>query len=197
MVRINIINPKKLADQHLVAEYNEILMLIGHIKKFPKINNPPKNYTLDKGHINFFKNKKIISPKYGDLGMFVIPIAWISIFFSVVIINIMAIKTILKIRTELIFMNSINFEFTHTFEISRFVIERFIFNFLTNQIVIFILFFMVILWTYIRFANKNVGKTKKLKLSIIVYFSLFSVLFSLWWIISIIYVLFNKKVKWR
>ncbi|MBT3404604.1 endonuclease V [archaeon] len=57
MVRINLVNPKKLSDQHLIAEYNEILMLIGHIKKFPKINNPPKNYTLGKGHINFFKNK--------------------------------------------------------------------------------------------------------------------------------------------
>lgn len=57
MVRINLIAPKKLADQHLIAEYNEILMLIGHIKKFPKINQSPKEYTLGKGHINFFKNK--------------------------------------------------------------------------------------------------------------------------------------------
>jgi deoxyribonuclease (pyrimidine dimer) len=57
MVRINLVRPEKLSDQHLIAEYNEILMLIGHIKKFPKINNPPKNYTLGKGHINFFKNK--------------------------------------------------------------------------------------------------------------------------------------------
>ena len=146
---------------------------------------------------NTWKYKKIISPKYGDLGMFVIPIAWISIFFSIVIINIMAIKTILKIRTELIFMNSINFEFAHTFEISRFIVERFIFNFFTNTIVIFVLFFMVILWAYIKFANKNVGKTKNLKLSIIIYFLLFSVLFSIWWIISIIYVIFNRKVKWR
>ncbi len=57
MVRINLINPNKLTDQHLIAEYNEILMLIGHIKKFPKIYSQPKTYTLGKGHINFFKNK--------------------------------------------------------------------------------------------------------------------------------------------
>ncbi|MBU2634407.1 MAG: pyrimidine dimer DNA glycosylase/endonuclease V [Nanoarchaeota archaeon] len=57
MVRINIINPKKLADQHLIAEYNEILKLIGHIKKYPIIKNQPKNYCLGKGHINFFKDK--------------------------------------------------------------------------------------------------------------------------------------------
>lgn len=57
MVRINLIPPKQLTDQHLIAEYNEILMLLGHVKKFPKINNQPKEYCLGPGHINFFKDK--------------------------------------------------------------------------------------------------------------------------------------------
>ena len=57
MVRINLINPKYLSDQHLIAEYNEILKLIGHVKKYPKINEMPKEYCLSKGHITFFKNK--------------------------------------------------------------------------------------------------------------------------------------------
>ena len=57
MVRINLINPKRLADQHLIAEYNEILMLLGHVKKYPKLNVVPPKYTLGKGHIIFFKNK--------------------------------------------------------------------------------------------------------------------------------------------
>lgn len=57
MVRINLIDPKKLADQHLVAEYNEILMLLGYVKKYPKVENIPKEYCLGTGHIKFFKNK--------------------------------------------------------------------------------------------------------------------------------------------
>lgn len=58
MVRVNLINPKNLADQHLVAEYNEILMLVGHLKKHG-VNEKkiPANYKLGEGHINFFKNK--------------------------------------------------------------------------------------------------------------------------------------------
>ena len=44
MVRINLINPKSLADQHLIAEYNEILMLLGHIDKFPIIREQPKAF---------------------------------------------------------------------------------------------------------------------------------------------------------
>jgi deoxyribonuclease (pyrimidine dimer) len=57
MVRINIINPEFLSDQHLIAEYNEILMLTGFAKKHPNPKNIPKKYCLGKGHINFFRNK--------------------------------------------------------------------------------------------------------------------------------------------
>lgn len=59
MVRINIINPRYLADQHLIAEYNETLMLLGYVKKNPilEIKKIPENYKLGPGHILFFKNK--------------------------------------------------------------------------------------------------------------------------------------------
>ena len=57
MVRINLINPSSLSDQHLIAEYNEILMLIGYVKKHPSIEDLPKKYSLGKGHIRFFKDK--------------------------------------------------------------------------------------------------------------------------------------------
>ena len=57
MVRINIIDPGSLADQHLIAEYNEILMLLGYVRMHPSCKNIPKKYCLGKGHILFFKNK--------------------------------------------------------------------------------------------------------------------------------------------
>lgn len=57
MVRINLISPSKLADQHLIAEYNEILMLFGYVRKFPKLGRIPEKYCLGPGHIKFFKNK--------------------------------------------------------------------------------------------------------------------------------------------
>ncbi len=63
MVRVNLIHPKKLADQHLVAEYNEILMLLGYVERYPEIkivkgkSEIPEEYTLNKGHMRFFKDK--------------------------------------------------------------------------------------------------------------------------------------------
>ena len=59
MVRVNIINPKNLTDQHLIAEYKEIIMLIGYVKNNPgtSLDKIPKHYLLGSGHILFFKNK--------------------------------------------------------------------------------------------------------------------------------------------
>lgn len=61
MVRINLITPAALTDQHLIAEHNEILMLCGSFYKSLKskggINKIPDRFTLNKGHIKFFYNK--------------------------------------------------------------------------------------------------------------------------------------------
>jgi len=67
MVRINLIKPENLADQHLIAEYDEILMLLGYVMRYPSIDNLPKSYTLGKGHIRFFKDKLTYLKKRHEL----------------------------------------------------------------------------------------------------------------------------------
>lgn len=57
MVRVNIIEPWRLADQHLVAEYLEIMMLASYARSSPRTDDVPESYRLGKGHIKFFKNK--------------------------------------------------------------------------------------------------------------------------------------------
>ena len=53
MTRINIISPSELTDQHLIAEYREIFMVAGSLKRtlisksgFVE-SKVPKNYTLN------------------------------------------------------------------------------------------------------------------------------------------------------
>ena len=63
MVRVNLINPKYLTDQHLIAEYAEIIMLIAYVKKYPKKKSIPEKYTLKNGHMRFFKDKVVYLKK--------------------------------------------------------------------------------------------------------------------------------------
>lgn len=61
MVRINLVDPSELTDQHLIAEHNEILMLCGCLQKSLNskkgVTGIPEQFTLGKGHIKFFFDK--------------------------------------------------------------------------------------------------------------------------------------------
>ena len=63
MTRINIVVPSELTDQHLIAEYREITMVPGSLKRtlVSKIgyqeSKVSKRYTLNNGHVYFFYNK--------------------------------------------------------------------------------------------------------------------------------------------
>lgn len=61
MTRVNVVDPKVLTDQHLMAEYRELPMVMGSLRRslaskngLPKI---PMDYTLNAGHVLFFYNK--------------------------------------------------------------------------------------------------------------------------------------------
>ncbi len=64
MTRINLINPKELSDQHLIAEYREIFMVGSALQRSIRSktwvktkNSLPKRFTLNKGHVRFFYDK--------------------------------------------------------------------------------------------------------------------------------------------
>ena len=64
MTRINLVPPRELTDQHLVAEYREIFMVGTSLqrsiasKSWSKtLTSLPVDFTLNKGHVKFFYNK--------------------------------------------------------------------------------------------------------------------------------------------
>ena len=74
MTRINIISPSELTDQHLIAEYREITMVPGSLKRtlnskvgFRK-ERISKKYTLNTGHVYFFYDKgKYLDKRYSEI----------------------------------------------------------------------------------------------------------------------------------
>ena len=74
MTRINIVEPSELTDQHLIAEYREITMVPGSLKRTLvskigyKENKVPKKYKLSTGHVYFFYNKgKYLYKRYRQI----------------------------------------------------------------------------------------------------------------------------------
>ena len=146
---------------------------------------------------NTWKYREVFSPKYGDLGIFVLPIAWISIFFAVFITTYLFFKTLFNVRDELLFFQSINFDLGSILSINSYFIERSLFLFLSNPIVIFILFFMIFFGFYLIYASKKVGKIMDWYINLPLFFLFFAILFGFWWIVSIVYMVFHSEVSWE
>ena len=74
MTRINLVKPSELTDQHLIAEYREIFMVGGSLRRTLvsksgyREDRVPKKYTLNTGHVYFFYNKgKYLHRRYKQL----------------------------------------------------------------------------------------------------------------------------------
>lgn len=68
-MRCNIgVPPRVLADQHLIAEYRELQMVLGSLRvnDYQIKSSILVDFSLGKGHINFFKNKLIYLKRRHD-----------------------------------------------------------------------------------------------------------------------------------
>jgi len=72
MTRINLILPQDLYDQHLMAEYRELPMVLASLRRSLRslnfnVGKIPKEFKLNTGHVMFFYNKLIFLEKRYDL----------------------------------------------------------------------------------------------------------------------------------
>ncbi len=146
---------------------------------------------------NLARYRGLLSKKYGDLGLFVIPISLISIFFAVFITVYLFFKTLISVQKDFLFYSSINYDFSGLLNINFHVIERTLFLFFSNPTVLFIGFFVLMLGFYIWYATKKVGKFSGLIFNLPLFFLFFAILFGFWWVISLFYLIFAEKIKWR
>lgn len=74
MTRVNLIPPRELMDQHLIAEIKEINQLAGSFRRSKQSKNGintnkiPKQFTLNTGHVTFFYDKgKYLHNRFNSL----------------------------------------------------------------------------------------------------------------------------------
>jgi cellulose synthase/poly-beta-1,6-N-acetylglucosamine synthase-like glycosyltransferase len=147
---------------------------------------------------NTWKYKKIFFNKeYGDLGMFVFPIAWISIFFSVFVTVYLFFKTLFQVSDEIQFLRSVHFDLGSLLDINVYFLERWVFLFVSNPVIVFIFFFVIIIGTYLIYAARMLGRVEGWYFNLPLFFMFFAILFGFWWTVSIIYAIFDRDVGWR
>ena len=126
-----------------------------------------------------------------------IPIAMFSIVLAVFVTISFFFKFLFEAKKWALFLQSVNFDFSSMWNFNYYILERTVFHFFSNPIVLFVLLFVVVLMVYLNYASKKVGRSFALIINVPLFFLLFAVLFAFWWTVSIFYAIFAKQVKWR
>jgi len=146
---------------------------------------------------NLWRYRRLFGFKHGPLGYLVLPVAVSTIALSVFLTFYMIVRLLDELRTELISLNSINFRFDSFFEINSFLFERLFYTILSKPIFIFAFLFVILVGFYVYFSKKQMLYKENIRLNFILFVVFYSFLFAFWWAVSILYVIFNRKISWR
>ncbi len=146
---------------------------------------------------NIWDYRALFSKKYGILGILVLPLAIISVIISIILTSYVVINSLFKIKKEILLWKSINFHFMNSFELNKYIFSKYFFILMSNPITIFFIILVLLLLGYMFFAKTKIKQYTNIRISLILFLLFFSLLFVFWWIVSIIYIIFNKKISWR
>lgn len=145
---------------------------------------------------NLWAYRHLFGPKTGIMGIFVLPVALVSILLSVILTVYVFFRLISDIHDAFTLLKSVNFNFTGIFEINRYFLENLLYGIFSNAQLLMFILFLCIIGFYIFFGRKTSEHKEGLKLSLLFFLLFYAMLFSFWWIISLLYLGLNKKVGW-
>ncbi len=146
-------------------------------------------------YVGFLKNiwryRHLVSKKYGALGLFYIPSAFVSVFFTVFLVGYAFSKLISNAFSTVLDLQSINFDF---FKMINLNFDLF---YVPADLVVLITLLTFIVGTAIFLIGRFLASEKqKVLYSYFLSLILYAPLYALWWSSSLAYVISGKKLKW-
>ena len=146
---------------------------------------------------NLWNYKHLYGFKNGPLGTLVLPVAASTIILSVFLTSYIVIRTLTNVKNDLLSMQAINFRFNDYFEFNSYIFKNFIYNIFSSPVFLLSLILICLIAFYLTFSRRHIKFKERMNGSFILFILFYSLLFTFWWLSSIIYLIFNKKIKWR
>ncbi len=141
---------------------------------------------------NTLDYKELFSREHGNLGLFVLPSAFISVLLVILTLLYTGFKLTTKAWERFQYMQAINWDFM---EILEFNFDPFFLNF--NDTVMLGFLVMAISIALILLAKNVAGENEQIKYHYIVYVLIYWLLFGFWWIVAFWNKLLNKENYWN
>nr|MCK4929737.1 glycosyltransferase family 2 protein [Nanoarchaeota archaeon] len=135
--------------------------------------------------------KKLFSKTHGNLGMYTLPLAFISIALLIVSLGYLVYKIIKGLWESYLYARAVNFDiFRFDFKVDLFLLN-------INTVLILGVLTIVISILIIIIAVNLSKEKEKFALSYVLYMLVYGVLFGFWWLVVLFYNLTQKEVKWE
>jgi hypothetical protein len=107
------------------------------------------------------------------------------------------IRAFIDARHNFLLWRSINFDFLSRLDFGKFSIDMFFFNLFSEPISLFVIVFLALSLGYMAYAKTKIKEHTNIALSFPLFIIFYSALFAYWWIITLVYTVFNRDIKWR
>ena len=141
---------------------------------------------------NVMNYKDLFGVKHGNLGIFILPSAFISISMAIILFFYSVANMLINLFNNVANMSSINFDLAPFLKWSMLGSLSISLNPLKALAIISIIMGVAVIWLTKKYSKEE----SEVFLSYPIYILLYWILFSFWWVIAISLKIFNKKIGW-
>lgn len=138
---------------------------------------------------NVMGHKHLFSKKFGNLGLFILPGSFISIFLIITVFFYSSYKFFNSTYKWIAKLFAVNFDMISLFDFDIFFINL-------NSIMVIIIISLIAGIGTICLAKKYSVEKQKIKSPYVLFLALYWCVFAFWWVVAIFYKVTNKRIKW-
>ena len=149
---------------------------------------------------NLSKYRHMFSKEYGELGVLIFPMAIFSIATTMIVTLYYIIKAIVDGLRDIRDYSLIGFDFVNNWQFKYYMLSLNLYKSVSEQIMVFTVFFLIVTLCILLIVNwraKTIDRPLSTFISYVFFMFFYSILFTIWWIISIIYAGIKTEINWR
>ncbi len=148
---------------------------------------------------NYVNYHELFSKEYGEMGIFILPLSLFSIVTTIIVTFYFTGKVIVDYLHQAEMYSLIGFDFINNLTFKWYILYLSLYQTFTNGLIVFGLGFAIFTFFLLYLVRRRMGVRANPISTFISYFffiSFYSILYTIWWVVSIIYSIFQRKVAW-
>ena len=145
---------------------------------------------------HLWEYRQLFSPKFGELGIMVLPVALLSIVFMIGFTVYHFFKLLFDTWDRFDSYRRIGFDFIHAWSFKWFMVQELLYDYFSNPLILFTWISLLIFFTLLIFAKKQTKENLGIRAGFAFFLIFYAALHTVWWTVSLFHLFFVKNTRW-